>query len=75
MRIVRQNFHWAIVYNGACVPLALAGWLPPWLAGIGMAASSLLVVLNALRLLRGGDGAPAPLPPTAATAASNVRTA
>jgi Cu2+-exporting ATPase len=32
------------------VPLAVAGWMPAWLAGLGMAASSLLVVLNALRL-------------------------
>jgi Cu2+-exporting ATPase len=54
MRIVRQNLVWALVYNAAGVPLALAGWLPPWLAGIGMALSSLLVVLNALRLTRWG---------------------
>lgn len=52
MRIVRQNLVWAAVYNAACVPLALAGMLPPWAAGTGMAASSLLVVLNALRLAR-----------------------
>ncbi|MFM2058515.1 MAG: hypothetical protein RLY71_2900 [Pseudomonadota bacterium] len=52
MRIVRQNLRWALGYNLVSVPLALMGWLPPWLAGIGMAASSLLVVLNALRLAR-----------------------
>lgn len=52
MHIVRQNLRWALGYNLVSVPLALAGWLPPWLAGIGMAASSLLVVLNALRLAR-----------------------
>jgi Cu2+-exporting ATPase len=39
--------------NIACVPLAVAGYLPAWLAGLGMAASSLLVVLNALRLSAG----------------------
>jgi Cu2+-exporting ATPase len=50
LRIVRQNLAWAALYNAACVPLALAGWLPPWAAGLGMAASSLLVVLNAQRL-------------------------
>lgn len=50
--IVRQNIRWALFYNAASVPLALAGWLPPWLAGIGMALSSLVVVLNALRLTR-----------------------
>ncbi|HMW24176.1 MAG TPA: cation-translocating P-type ATPase [Burkholderiaceae bacterium] len=54
MRIVRQNLAWALIYNLAGVPLALVGWLPPWLAGIGMALSSLLVVLNALRLTRWG---------------------
>ncbi|HEY9066139.1 MAG TPA: cation-translocating P-type ATPase [Burkholderiaceae bacterium] len=51
-RIVHQNFAWAAAYNAACVPLALAGALPPWAAGLGMAASSLVVVLNALRLAR-----------------------
>jgi P-type Cu2+ transporter len=52
MRIVRQNIAWAASYNALCVPLALAGWLPPWAAGIGMATSSLFVVLNALRAAR-----------------------
>jgi Cu2+-exporting ATPase len=50
MRVVKQNLAWAVIYNLACVPLALAGLLPPWLAGLGMAISSLVVVLNALRL-------------------------
>ena len=49
MRIVRQNLVWAAAYNAACIPLALAGWLPPWAAGLGMALSSLFVVFNALR--------------------------
>jgi len=49
-KIVRQNLVWAAAYNLICIPIALAGWLPPWLAGIGMALSSLGVVLNALRL-------------------------
>jgi len=53
VRIVRQNLAWAALYNAACVPLALTGWLPPWAAGLGMAASSLVVVLNAQRLRRG----------------------
>jgi Cu2+-exporting ATPase len=52
LRIVRQNLAWAAAYNAACVPLALLGWLPPWLAGAGMATSSLVVVLNSLRLSR-----------------------
>ena len=50
MRVVRQNLWWALAYNAACVPLAVAGFLPAWLAGLGMAASSLWVVMNATRL-------------------------
>lgn len=50
--VVRQNLAWAAGYNALCVPLAIAGLMPPWLAGLGMAASSLLVVLNAARLAR-----------------------
>lgn len=51
-RVVRQNLAWAAGYNAVCVPLAVAGLMPPWLAGLGMAASSLFVVLNAARLAR-----------------------
>jgi len=57
LRVVRQNLLWAAGYNALCVPLAVAGWLPAWLAGLGMAASSLVVVLNAARLAAGaGQG-------------------
>jgi len=49
-RVIRQNLAWSAVYNFACIPLALAGLLPPWAAGLGMAASSVFVVLNAQRL-------------------------
>jgi len=52
LTVVRQNLWWAAAYNAICVPLAVAGMLPAWLAGIGMASSSLLVVANALRLSR-----------------------
>jgi Cu2+-exporting ATPase len=48
--IVKQNLLWAALYNAAGVPLAIMGLLPAWLAGLGMAVSSLLVLLNALRL-------------------------
>ena len=48
--IVKQNLWWAALYNLTCVPLAMMGWLPAWLAGLGMGLSSLLVVANALRL-------------------------
>jgi Cu2+-exporting ATPase len=51
-RVVRQNLAWAGLYNAVCVPLAIAGAMPPWLAGLGMAGSSLIVVLNAARLAR-----------------------
>ena len=52
MRIVRQNLTWAVVYNATALPLAAMGFVPPWAAAIGMSASSLIVVLNALRLSR-----------------------
>lgn len=52
VRIVRQNLIWAFTYNLVAIPLAMIGWVTPWMAGIGMSASSLLVVLNALRLQR-----------------------
>jgi Cu2+-exporting ATPase len=51
-QIVRENLAWAGIYNAICVPLAALGYMPPWLAGLGMAASSLLVVANSARLAR-----------------------
>ncbi|MBN8213489.1 MAG: cadmium-translocating P-type ATPase [Xanthomonadales bacterium] len=51
-RIVRQNLGWAIGYNLLALPLAASGYVTPWMAAIGMALSSLLVTLNALRLTR-----------------------
>ncbi|MBW8778260.1 MAG: HAD-IC family P-type ATPase, partial [Burkholderiales bacterium] len=50
--VIRQNLAWAAGYNLLCIPLALGGALPPWAAGLGMATSSLVVVLNSLRLAR-----------------------
>jgi Cu2+-exporting ATPase len=52
LRVVRQNLAWAALYNALCVPLAMMGWLPAWLAGLGMALSSIGVVLHSLRLGR-----------------------
>jgi Cu2+-exporting ATPase len=48
-RIIRQNIAWAISYNLTMIPLAVSGMLKPWMAALGMSASSLLVVLNAAR--------------------------
>lgn len=50
--IIKQNLAWAVLYNLTALPLAAMGMVPPWLAAIGMSASSLVVVLNALRLKR-----------------------
>ncbi len=52
MRVIRQNLAWASLYNLIAIPAAAFGVLTPWMAGIGMSASSALVVLNALRLQR-----------------------
>ncbi len=52
MAIVRQNFAWALLYNLAAIPLAAFGFLSPALAAVGMAASSAVVVANALRARR-----------------------
>ena len=48
--IIRQNLGWALGYNLIAIPAAALGHVTPWIAGIGMSSSSLLVVLNALRL-------------------------
>lgn len=52
LAVVRQNLTWAAIYNLLAIPLAAAGLVPPWLAALGMSASSALVVGNSLRLLR-----------------------
>jgi Cu2+-exporting ATPase len=52
MRIIRQNLAWAVGYNLVALPAAALGYVAPWMAAIGMSASSLLVVINALRLTR-----------------------
>ena len=51
-RVVRQNLALSFSYNATALPFAAAGFVPPWLAAIGMSASSLVVVLNAHRLGR-----------------------
>lgn len=51
-QVIRQNITWAILYNVTAIPLAASGILAPWMAAIGMSVSSLVVVVNALRLQR-----------------------
>jgi Cu2+-exporting ATPase len=67
LRIARQNLFWAAAYNLGSLPLAALGFIPPWLAALGMSLSSVGVVLNALRLLpskasRPGSGPGSGLP-------------
>lgn len=52
LRIIKQNLSWALLYNVIAIPAAAMGFVEPWLAAIGMSVSSLVVVLNALRLNR-----------------------
>jgi Cu2+-exporting ATPase len=51
---------WAAGYNLTAMPLAAMGWVPPWAAAIGMSMSSIVVVLNSLRLIRSGRPHAAP---------------
>lgn len=62
--VIRQNLHWALIYNLTAVPLAAFDLVPPWLAAVGMSVSSLVVVLNARRLTRTPRTHDTPAPPT-----------
>ena len=50
-RVIVQNLAWALAYNLVAIPAAAFGWIAPWVAALGMSASSLVVAANALRLL------------------------
>jgi Cu2+-exporting ATPase len=52
LKIIKQNMFWAISYNFLMIPFAFSGYIEPWLAGLGMSMSSLVVVVNSYRLLR-----------------------
>lgn len=50
LSLIRQNLGWAVLYNVIAIPAAMAGILTPWHAAIGMSLSSIIVVLNSLRI-------------------------
>jgi Cu2+-exporting ATPase len=54
LAVIRQNLAWATLYNLCAIPAAAFGLLNPWMSGVGMSLSSAVVVVNALRLRRGG---------------------
>ena len=58
MHLVRQNLAWALAYNAVALPLAATGWIGPWEAALAMGASSLTVLLNALRPLNAPQSHP-----------------
>lgn len=58
--ITHQNLAWAALYNLTAIPVAAFGLMPPWLAALGMASSSTLVMLNAARLLSAAPAAATP---------------
>ncbi|MBG9997403.1 cadmium-translocating P-type ATPase [Pseudoalteromonas sp. NSLLW24] len=51
-RIIKQNLALSLLYNASILPLAALGLVAPWMAVIGMSASSIIVISNSLRLLK-----------------------
>ena len=72
LRIMRQNLAWSVVYNAASVTLAAVGWIPPWLAVIGMSLSSLAVIVNSLRIRAVAAPPAAPRKPAGASTLTAV---
>jgi Cu2+-exporting ATPase len=69
-RVLYQNLGWSLIYNAIALPLAALGWVTPYWAALGMSLSSLIVVLNALRLGTPPTAAgPAPAAPLLTAAA------
>jgi P-type Cu2+ transporter len=64
MQLVRQNLGWALAYNAVALPLAATGWIGPWEAALAMGASSLTVLLNALRPLDAPPSHPVTISPS-----------
>jgi len=54
-RLLLQNYCWAAMYNIAMIPIAILGWVNPWLAGLGMSLSSVVVLINSMRIFNTGD--------------------
>lgn len=66
-RVMQQNLIWATLYNLTALPLAALGLVSPWLAAAGMSLSSVLVVLNATRVLHAARIAPQSATPPASS--------
>ena len=50
--IIKRNLYWSLIYNLVILPVAMMGYVAPYIAVIGMSVSSILVVTNSLKLLK-----------------------